>query len=158
MKIVKIVKNVSVVGVSALLAIVGIATGIGMIDAQTVPPPKVSTDVQVVPHAPQVIVAPISASDPAFQSTADAAVAAAKKEFALQDNEIDYSAGVVKASVTIAGDQRHRNERAWIVIVNRTTPSPAPWMQNESFRKLCVVVNAATGQYEYAYTADLESS
>lgn len=29
-------------------------------------------------------------------------------------------------------------------------------MQNEVFRRLCIVVSAATGQYEYAYLADLQ--
>lgn len=154
----KTVKNFSVVLISALLTVVGGSTGIGMISAQTVSPPKVSRDVQVVPHVPQVIISAVSASDPAFQSTADTALAAAKKEFGIRDNEIDYSAGIVKASITIAGDQRHRNERSWIVIVNRTTPSFAPGTQNGAFRKLCIVVDAVTGQYEYAYTADLEGS
>lgn len=149
-------RTIVIVAISGVSTFTAIGLGSQVIQAQTPPQIVASTNVGLVPGTSREILAPVdpTASPPGTSYTD--AIVVAKREFSVQDREIDPDVGVVRALASIQGDQRHQREQVWIVTVDRNIPSPAPWMQNEVFRRLCIVVSAATGQYEYAYLADLQ--
>lgn len=74
----------------------------------------------------------------------------------MQDAELDQNVGLVKALIGIQGVRVHHDQTAWIVTVDR--PFHLPILSGGTdyvlTHELCIVEDAKTGTYQYAYTAD----
>lgn len=150
----KVLKSLLPAAAAALLAF-GVIASIGhLAHAYNLDMVKVSGDVNSLPQRPDIQLAPVSASDPAMKTSADAAVSAAEREFGLRDAQIDPSIGVVRAVASIEGSPVHHLERVWIVPVDIDTWGRGADIRDTVFHKTCIVIDATTGRYEYAYQAD----
>jgi hypothetical protein len=80
------------------------------------------------------------------------AIAAAEKEWSLTDADIDPKIGAVRALLT-QGKGRIQEMKVWIAVANVEVMSQGP-PQSAHFvtRKLCIVIDASSCQYVYAYT------
>jgi hypothetical protein len=134
------------------LVLLTAASGIHFVSAMS--SVKVSSNVSLLPKRSDVDVVDLAASDMRLKSSAAQALDTAKRQFTLQDAEVDSNIGVVSAIASIVGDPKHHNEAVWIVTADRTYHLLAPGRTNLATHKLCIVINGLTGQYEYAYTAD----
>jgi hypothetical protein len=107
-----------------------------------------STDPSQVPVRPDISVAQLAPSS--NYVPVSAAVTAAEQSFGITDSDIVRA---VEVSVTASdGIAAHASEPAWVVIADYNTPTSYAGV---SWRELCVVVDARSGQYQYAYPTDL---
>lgn len=115
---------------------------------------RVSADVKALPTRPDILVSPLSASDPGLKISAADAVRAAESQTGLLDSEIDRNIGIVRAIVSIHGNPLHQRERVWIVTADVESHPHAMIAPDVVFHKLCIVIDARTGQYEFGFPAD----
>lgn len=125
--------------------------------AHATAPFRVSADVGTVPSVPAVQLVSADPNLPAFQTSAAQALETVKSvepKFGFHDSDIDQT--VVPALVTVLGNPQHRDEPAWVIVVNKALDAPGPPKTGLliMYRKLIFIVNATTGHWEYAYTAD----
>lgn len=92
----------------------------------------------------------------AFQARAVGieAVAAAKTRFGLSDDQIDKSTGAVRGVVSLRGDSRHQGIRAWIVVADVDVPGFGPNTRKLVYHKVCIVIDAVSGKFKFAYATD----
>lgn len=113
---------------------------------------RLSTDVSAVPHKPAMTLVALPPS--ALQVSASQAVSVAKREFALDDSQLDSSVGVVAAELTLGRDPTKQKQQVEIVTADQDFQGP----NGVLYHRLCVVVDAHTGAYLYAYTAEPDST
>lgn len=151
MHIPKHVLQVSVPAICAFAAVIG-ALNLPRTSAMTEPPLR--TDVRALPQRPDIRTMPLALGDASVRTTLIGAVSTAEKEFNLPDTAVDRTIGVVPARITVAGSRKHQAEAVWIVTADADIMGQGPATRNTVYRKLCIVINAASGRYEFAYAAD----
>lgn len=106
-----------------------------------------SNDPSQVPGRPDVSVSSLAPSD--TYVSARGAVDAAEASFGIVDTDIVRAVEVriTGPGVTSSPD----DEPAWVVVAKYGTPTPVIGFWSE----LCIVVDAVSGKYQYAYPADL---
>jgi hypothetical protein len=121
----------------------------------------VSGDVQKVPGRWDTVLTPVSEAalphdaSGSLQITPGRAVQVAEAQLGLNDNDIDQSAGVVRAVLSDRGGQPTlQNDAVWIVVANIDAMSQGPAGSAHFItHKMCIVINAATGEFQEAYAA-----
>lgn len=117
-------------------------------------------DIASLPHRPDILLAPLAERDlPSVTTgqpttTAQDAVALAESQFHLNEGQLDSDVGIVRATVSILGDPGHRAIKAWVVTANVDIRGQSPATSNTVYHKLCIVIDASTHAYSFAYTAD----
>lgn len=145
------VKNTLSVLAPALLALAAVTVASHVADAHAGTGLRTSANVQRIPSRPDVKLSASPAAD--SKVSAGAALAAAEAAFGLSDAQIDSNIGIVRARVTVPGDPRRHNLHAWVVTANVDIMGQGPATWNLMYRKLCIVIDATTGRYVFAYTA-----
>lgn len=135
-----------VISAAALLAL---SAGVPHLARAQVTTLTVSGDVAMLPHRADIMYAPMAQSE--SRVTVGQAVQAAEAGFGITDGQLDLTTPMVHTLVSIAGDTHRQNERAWIVTANYDIVSPGNGLL---YHKVCIVVDAVTGQYQYAYVVD----
>lgn len=110
---------------------------------------SVSYSVSRLPHRPDIVYESLSPSVKVIAPSV--AVQAAEVGFGIPSSAIDTSIPVTPAIVTLVGSRNHQHEAAWVITANYNVRGPA---NGVLYRKVCIVVNASTGRYEYAYAVD----
>lgn len=113
-----------------------------------------SSNVALLPARPDVRVSARTAGGPSEPVTAAQALHTAESEYSLQDSQVDRTIGIVSATASLDSDPRHQNEPVWIVTTDVPTRGFSLLTFNTVYEKFCVVVDATTGKYQYAYVAD----
>ncbi len=88
------------------------------------------------------------------------ALNAASAAFGLGDSDVDPNARAVPAIVSVGALPANQNIKAWLVTFDKDTYSQGPIGPGRPqmvSHKLCVVVDATTGQYAVAFNAGLEN-
>jgi hypothetical protein len=116
-------------------------------------PYPVSDRFDTLPHRPDIEIAAFDGGN--STTSAASAVQVATGKFHVQVSQVDHAIGVVEARVGIKGDPVHHDEAAWVVTIDYDLRAPG---SHELFHKLCVVVDARTGQFQYAYQADPDAA
>jgi len=93
---------------------------------------------------------------PDLKVSAADAINVAETTFNLTDSAVDQSIGVIPAVMSIRTDPLHQDEDSWVVTFDTPSRPTGPGTQGYEYEKLCVVVDASTGQYLWAYPADLQ--
>jgi len=112
---------------------------------------RVSSDVASLPKRSDISAEAASVSENSVRVSGVDALSTARAEFNVQDAEIDPTVGMVLARISVYGDTRHQRELVWILGVNRTFPGLTPSTRGMVTHKMCIVVSATTGKYEFAY-------
>lgn len=130
--------------------------------------PVVSDNVSLLPARWSVIADPLplsempvvtqGANSGSLRVSPDQALTAAQREFNVPDAAIDQHIGVVRAKISLRGSEVHRDQKVYIVTADAVTHWPIGQGQTRSYSKLCIVVDATTGRYEFAYPADVATS
>jgi hypothetical protein len=97
-------------------------------------------------------VAPLPLSE--TQVTTRQALNAAEAAFNPTDSDVDPNARAVPAIISVGTAGLNQNVKAWVVVLNKDTYSHGPaWDPVRVKHKLCVVIDATTGQFRVAYNA-----
>lgn len=151
----RIITTVAVVMTVGALSVVGLkvsqAAGIGASDNVALLPSR--PDVTVV-RLPESRLPRTSSGAPAV--TAMQALLSAEREFGLSDQQIDAGVGLVSGVVSHRGDSLHHDIKSWIVTANVETMGQGLTTRDTVYRKLCIVIDAESGRYMFAYTADAQ--
>lgn len=121
---------------------------------------KVSGDVRSLPQRPDIELSSLPSinmptnSHGSLVTTTSEAVALAERQFNLSDDQIDNNLGVVRALLSIRRDATHADIPAWVVTANMDVMGQGPATDDLVYHKVCIVIDAATGSYSFAYTAD----
>lgn len=86
----------------------------------------------------------------AMSVSASRVVSVAKAEFGLTDDQLDWNVGVVGARLSVGTDPDKQNQEVEIVTARQDVRGPDGLL----YHRLVVVVDARTGAYLYAYTAE----
>jgi methionine-rich copper-binding protein CopC len=89
--------------------------------------------------------------DTAVKITPQQAVNVAEQRFDLTDQQIDVGIGVVRAVLSVTGMPGHQYDKAWVVTADDPIRAPGNGLL---YQKLCVAVDAVTGQVLYAFSVD----
>lgn len=142
-------KRCSAIVVAATAGCFAVTMCFGLIRASASTAMPVSGDVGKLPHSNSVRALPVVTAGIAIP--ADEALQVATREFNVASTELDSDAGIVRASLTLGAGGSYSNRDTWVISVNRDTPSPTGKVV---FHKLCIAIDAQTGKYLFAYTAD----
>lgn len=144
----KLLASSSAVASAILFLLAGLHVS-ALSQAHAMTPLGESGNIGVVPKPADVQLADLPQTD--VQITPDQALSAANKVFGITSPEVDPTAGIVRADVSRIGDTLHQHERALVVVADRRV---AVSQSHIVFQKLCVVVDARSGQYLWAFAAD----
>lgn len=109
-----------------------------------------SNDPNLVPVRPGISAATLAPSDKYIASAQ--AIGAAESSFGVKDTNVVRAVEVSMTSDD--GFASHSGEPAWVVVADYSTPTP---VGIGSWNQLCIVVDAVTGAYQYAYPTDLST-
>lgn len=131
---------------STPLSVAANSVGAGIAEA-TIPTSNDPSQVPVRQDVSATYLAPSDQYVPAGQ-----AITAAEGSFGVTDSDVLRA---VEVSATASdGIPRHSDEPVWVVIAKYDTPAP---LGSGYWSELCIVVDAVTGAYQYAYPTDLSS-
>ena len=86
--------------------------------------------------------------------TAAAALNVAEARFGFSDSQVDPSSGLVSAVISLRRDALHQNIKAWVIPLVIDIPGQGPKPGSTMYHRLCIVVDATTGKFVFAYAAD----
>lgn len=115
---------------------------------------QVTNDTSRLPTHLGVVIHPLSPSDSSVALSGSDAINAAEAGFALRDHQVDSNIGLVRALTRLRGASPPVDHKSVVVTFDAGSYGHSPVLGHLWFRKLCVVVNAASGKWEYAYQAD----
>lgn len=142
------IKRVTIL-VSTALITIGVVLWLGArSNAVAVSAIPVSGNVSLVPHHDQFTYAVLGPQE--ARIPASGAIASATRAFGVLDSQVDRRIGAVRALIGWRADRRRQPIRAWIVTADTSLVGPNGIL----YRKICIVVDATTAQYRFAYAAD----
>lgn len=86
--------------------------------------------------------------------TAAAALNVVETRFGFSDSQVDSSSGLVSAIISLRRDALHQNIKARVIPFVIDIPGQGPRPGSTMYQRLCVVVDATTGKFVFAYAAD----